>query len=296
LPVLAQLGFAFYQLKRASEAEEVLASASSLAPSNPDILYLTGLVVSLRGDADGAVACWQKALEQRPDFAAANFMIGEELRKQRRYEGAIEFYQKALDQDAGQLAYYVRPAGTFMLLTRYDRALELFQKAAERFPKSAEAQYFVGIAARGLANLDLAEASFRKSLALKDGNVDALAQLGFVLDERGQIAEAEKVLRRAVATDARHFFANYDLGRVLVHAKQYEEALDMLMAAGRIRPRDPGVHYQLFMAYTRLKRKDDADRELKLFKQYETESKSQRSDPNAQIEDSLPRPKQDPPD
>ena len=42
LTVLSQLGFALYQLKRINEAAEVLASAASLAPTDPDVLYLCG--------------------------------------------------------------------------------------------------------------------------------------------------------------------------------------------------------------------------------------------------------------
>jgi len=36
-----------------------------------------------------------------------------------------------------------------------------------------------------------------------------------------------------------------------------------------LNPHDPGVHYQLFTAYSRLKRKADADRELAVFKRFE---------------------------
>ena len=56
-----------------------------------------------------------------------------------------------------------------------------------------------------------------------------------------------------------------------------------------LRARDPGVHYQLFIAYTRLKRKDDADRELAVFKKYDAESKARRGQGDEQIEDTLPR-------
>lgn len=112
----------------------------------------------MRADSEAAVDFWQRALAQRADFAAANFMIGEELRKRRRYEGAVEFYERALKQNAAQLVYYVRLGGTYMLLVRYDRALELFQRAAQRFPGSAEVQYFVGIATRGYGTLEVAEA------------------------------------------------------------------------------------------------------------------------------------------
>jgi Flp pilus assembly protein TadD len=289
LTVLSNLGFALYQLKRADEATAVLDTAASLAPTDPDVLYLSGLVAALRGQSESAVEFWQRALAQRPDFAAANFMIGEELRKQRRYEGAAEFYERALKQDANQLVYYVRLGGSYMLLVRYDRALELFERAARRFPGSAEAQYFVGIAARGYGTLEVAEIALRRSLALRDKNIDALAQLGFVVGDRGREAEAETLLRRAVLLDPGHFYANYDLGRLLVRTKRYDEAIGVLVAADRIRERDAGVHYQLFLAYTRLKRKTDADRELLLFKQYDAEAKARRGQRDEQIEDTLPR-------
>jgi len=290
MTVLVQLGFTLYQLKRTDEAADVLAAANSLDAADANVLYLSGLVASLRGDAEAAVSFWQRTLAQRPDFAAANFMIGEELRKQRRYEGAVEFYQKALAQDPQQLVYYVRLGGTYILMAQSDRAAGIFQQATERFPASAEAQYFAGIGARAVGNFELAETALRKSLALKDNNVDALAQLGFVLEQRGLDAEAEKFLRRAIAVDPRHFYATYDLGRVLVHAKRYDEAIPVLTAAVQIRPRDAGVHYQMFIAYTRLKRTDDADRELKLFKQYEAENKARQGAGEEQIEDLLPRP------
>jgi Flp pilus assembly protein TadD len=288
LIVLAQLGFVLYELKKVDQAGEVLAHAASLAPADPDVLYLSGLVASLRGDSEAAVAFWQRALALRTNFAAANFMIGEELRRQRRYEGAAEFYELALKQDPAQLVYYVRLGGAYMLLVHYDRALELFQRAARRFPGSAEAQYFVGIAARGYGASEIAEAALRKALDLKPGNVDALAQLGFVVGDRGRDVEAETVLRRAVSLAPRHFYANYELGRLLARTKRYDEAIGVLDAAGRIRQRDPRVHYQLFIIYTRLKRKVEADRELALFKEYDAESKSRRTQGDEEVEDALP--------
>lgn len=96
-------------------------------------------------------------------------------------------------------------------------------------------------------------------------------------------------MRRAVSLDPRQFYANYELGRLLARTKHYDEAIRVLGEASRIRARDPGVHYELFIAYTRLKRKDDADRELAIFKQYDAESKARRAHGDEIIEDTLPR-------
>jgi len=87
--------------------------------------------------------------------------------------------------------------------------------------------------------------------------------------ERGDFEEAEKLLRRAAKLDANHFPANYDLGRLLVRRKLYDEALPILERAAKLAKTDPGIHYQLFITYSRLKRTTDAERELATFKQLE---------------------------
>jgi tetratricopeptide (TPR) repeat protein len=77
------------------------------------------------------------------------------------------------------------------------------------------------------------------------------------------------LLRRAIALDAKNFPANYDLGRLLVKLKRYDEALPVLERAAVMGKDDPGIHYQLFTAYSRLKRREDAERELSIFKRLE---------------------------
>ncbi len=48
--------------------------------------------------------------------------------------------------------------------------------------------------------------------------------------------------------------------------RRYEEAVPLLTRGVEFNAKDPGVHYQLFLAYSRLKKKDEADRELAEFK------------------------------
>jgi tetratricopeptide (TPR) repeat protein len=89
--------------------------------------------------------------------------------------------------------------------------------------------------------------------------------------ERGDDAEAERLLRRTIALSERHFPAHYDLGRLFVRAKRYDEAVIILRRAERLDETDPGVHYQLFTAYSRLKRKAEAEKELEIFRKLDEE-------------------------
>jgi tetratricopeptide (TPR) repeat protein len=216
-------------------------------------------------------------------------MLGEALRKNRRAEASLEFYQRALDQDAAKFVYYARLGGAYVQLGYADKALAVFRRGVERFPKLAEAHYFVGIAARARADYQLAEAELRASLGLQPGNADALAQLGFILGEQDRAMEAEKVLRGALAINSRHFYASYDLGRLLVKAKRYAEALRVLRNAATLKPQNPSVHYQLFLALSRLNQKEAAAAELLVFKQLEAERKAKpQADDETELENPEP--------
>ncbi len=267
--VILNLGVVLYRLARLDEAAIELQAASRISTTAADPLYYLGLISSARGADEAAIELWQQVLQKRANFADANFMIGEAVRRTRGVAAAKEFYERALSQDATKFVYYARLGGVYLSLDQADAALEVFDRAAQRFPAVAEAHYFVGIAARRKGAFDVAEAALRRSLALKPDNSDALAQLGYIASQQDKLAEAEVLLRRAVALGNRHIYAHYNLGRILVKLRRYEEAAQVLEQAATISKDCPEVHYQLFLAYSRLKRKPDADRELTIFKELE---------------------------
>jgi tetratricopeptide (TPR) repeat protein len=271
------LGLAFYQLNRLEEAAKWLEVAARVSPDRPEPLYSLGLIASARGQSEAAIDYWRRTLALQDDFAEANFLLAEELRKSGRLEDSKEFYERALAQDSARLVHYARLGGVLLLLGQNEGALDVFRRGAEKFPQIAEAHYFVAIAARGKGDYDLAETSLKKSLSLEPDNPDALAQLGFVTGERGRFAEAEQLLRRALTFSRdKHFMAHYDLGRLLIKQRRYDEAIPILERGAILNARYPGIHYQLFLALSRLKRKEEADRELVLFKQLEEASKNRR--------------------
>jgi len=248
-----------------------LQSAAALAPAAAEPLYYLGLVASARGASDTAMELWRRALEKRPDFADASFMIGETLRQARGPAAAKDYYERALQQDATKFVYYARLGGVYLSLDQGEAALGVFERAAQRFPDIAEAHYFLGVAARRQGAFDKAEAALRRSLALKPDNADALAQLGYVVGQQDRLGEAEALLRRAIKLGSRHIYAHYNLGRYLVKLRRYDEAIAVLEGAAAISKDCPEVHYQLFLAYARLKRQAEAAREQALFKELEAE-------------------------
>jgi tetratricopeptide (TPR) repeat protein len=264
--VLYNLGLALYNLDRLKEAQAALLSASNLSAREADPYYRLGLVASAEGDTKAALTYWTRALELRPVFPEANFMIGEELLKNKLSEKSIPFYERAAEQSQGQLIYVLRFGVANVRGQRYDRAREIFTDAIKRFPNNANLYFLLGYAARAAGQYDQAVDAFRTALKLQPDNPDVLDNLGYIASQRGENAEAETLLRRAIALGPESFPAYHDLGRLLVKLKRYDEAVPVLRRGVELNSKDPGVHYQLFLAYSRLKKTDEAKRELAEFK------------------------------
>ncbi|MDQ3129469.1 MAG: hypothetical protein M3Q99_01750, partial [Acidobacteriota bacterium] len=65
--------------------------------------------------------------------------------------------------------------------------------------------------------------------------------------------------------------AHYDLGRLLVSQRKYVEAATILERGAELNRSDPSTRYQLFLAYSRSKQKEKAEKALAEFKRLEAE-------------------------
>ena len=84
-------------------------------------------------------------------------------------------------------------------------AIELYDKALKIVPEFAEAEYQKGNAFLSLGKKAEAEAAFRRAVDLRSDWTLALAGLGTLLERRGEYAEAEKLLNKALLIDATSF-------------------------------------------------------------------------------------------
>jgi len=275
--ILYQLGVSLYYLKRFDEAGNALEAASALSTTDAEPFYFLGLIASARGQDEVAGELWEKAITLRPNYAEPNFMLGELLSKRNLLGAAKDHYERALQLDPSQPAHHIRLGVTQLLLGNFIQSLQILQSAAERFPKIAELHYFAAIAARGLGDYELALSELAKSLSLQPNSADGLALSGAINLDRGNFAEAEKLFRRALEVNQEHFNATYDLGRLLIKTQRYAEALPLLQRAAELHPNSPEVHYQFFLAFSRLKRKTEADHELEIYKQLLEKERMQKA-------------------
>jgi tetratricopeptide (TPR) repeat protein len=267
--VLYNLGISYFNLDRLDEAEAKLQATIIAKPNFPEAYYRVGLIFSARNDSDAAVSYWLKSIELNPKYHEAYFLIGEELLKNKKLPGALLFYQKAAEFEPQNILYQLRVGIAYFRLDRYSDAKKVFDAALAKNPANVNFNFLRGYVARAEGLFDEAIESFDVVLKLSPNNPDVLANLGYIALERGDLLKAEQYLRQTIKLDSGNFSSHYDLGRLLNRQKKFSDAIPILERGAEMNKLDPGIRYQLFVAYTRTKQKEKADGAFSEFKRLE---------------------------
>jgi tetratricopeptide (TPR) repeat protein len=111
-------------------------------------------------------------------------------------------------------------------------------------------------------------------LQLDPDNIDAEFNLAFTLLQQSQNQQAVELWKKVLARNPDHAEANYELGKELLAEGKSPEALPYLEASVRLKPQFEPAHYQLQSAYRAVGRKDDADREAKIYRALKAKSRN----------------------
>lgn len=139
-------------------------------------------------------------------------------------------------------------------------------KARRLDPTLRDIDFDLGMAYHKLAHVPEAQRYLEAALKKDPGNLIATRFLADVLGRQNQWERAKDHYQRVVAGDPQNGWALYGLGRALVALGNYEAALGPLRDALAIDPMITEAHFQLGNALRQLGRRDEAARELKLFK------------------------------
>jgi len=161
----------------------------------------------------------------------------------------------------------------YMDTENYERSAACFRKAYQADPNLKLAHYQV---AESLIRLDRpAEAipELKQELALSPDNPDVRYSLAFALLQSSHKAEAIDLLKELTSSNPTHAQAQYQLGKALLEDGQTLEAVKHLEGAEQSDPSPDYIHYQLQAAYRKAGRIEDADRELRLYKDIKSRSR-----------------------
>src|SRR5882762_2570174 len=145
---------------------------------------------------------------------------------------------------------------------RVKDALEEFTTAEREHPDDPRVRNFRGIVLANLGQNAEAAAEYRESIRLDPRMEDAYRNLGFLKWTEHQLEPAREVLERAVELSPSDFLAHYYLGRVLLEAQRYLQAIQELEISRVSLPTDASFSIQVTAGYIALGRREDARKSL----------------------------------
>jgi Tfp pilus assembly protein PilF len=144
-------------------------------------------------------------------------------------------------------------------------AVPKFEEALRTFPSDPDIHFRFGAflmlqqPQRGILEL-------KKTLELDPGHIPALVGLASIYLKNGDNPNALEYARKAVEAAPNDFATHTIYGRVLLETDDTAAAATQLEAAVKLAPESADAHYSLATAYSRLGRKDAAQREQEEFK------------------------------
>jgi tetratricopeptide (TPR) repeat protein len=266
------LGQVYEVLHDTRAAVEQLKWVLSVEPEEYELWAHVGELQAAAGDLAQARQTFLELKEKRPDDPNAAAWLAADAEKAGDYAKAAKFLRasSALKDDATlhlRLGHYLLQSGGIK------DAMKALEEARQRWPKDDRVNYYLALGyddlgehdkAVGLLRdvlavkpddhdarwqlatileklnkMDEAEPEFRKLLAERPDDATALNYLGYALADRGlKLAEADALIRRAVALEPRAAAFRDSLGWVLHKQGRSSEAVTQLEAAVRELPDD----------------------------------------------------------
>ena len=112
------------------EAQKYLSKALKLAPGNPDVLYVQGVLYMKQNNWDPAVSTLEKSNQIEPNQPRVLGALGMALCNQQKYDQAIPILEKSvqLEPNSGWETDWAL-AKAYYYLDQYDQALKMAQQA-----------------------------------------------------------------------------------------------------------------------------------------------------------------------
>src|SRR5207247_2818124 len=110
---------------------------------------------------------------------------------------------------------------------------------------SAEARLLMGTTKMMVNDYAGALADLMRAVELNPNLPDVYSYYGLALLRTGDVAGATAAFRKELVGNPNDFSSNLELGALLRQDQQYEQALEYLDRALRLRAGDPSVRYQI---------------------------------------------------
>ena len=265
-PKMAKAGYnagvAYLNAGMSHQAEEILTRVVAADPQNGTVHIALGSALERNGKTAQAIESYKNgyncsaAVSQKADAAAKAGVL---YFNEGNYADAEIWLNNSLIV-AKEPKTEHNLARVYVEQGRAAEALPYARAAADAEPQNAVYAFTLAQAFEAAGETESAVSSYQKAVELNPGYLDAMINLGALYDRLQRYAEAESILKTAVAEDESNFEAWNNLGNVYYHQKKNDAAVDAYKKARTLRPNDTTVIYQTALACFDAGRIADAER------------------------------------
>ena len=246
-----QSGFVYLRQKKYEPARAEYNELLKRDPKNEDALFYLGVLAQLEDQPAPARGYFEKIPKESSRYPDARRRIAWSYKEEGDRDKALDFL-KQLSREMPQIVpYYLDRAALYQEAGQLDLALGVLMEGLQQNPGEEDLTYQVGVIYDLTGDHDLAVAQMEKILEKNPKSARALNFIGYSYADRGiKLAEAEKLIRQALAQEPDSGAIQDSLGWVFYQRKQYVEALKWLHQAIKNMPEDPEISAHLGDVYS----------------------------------------------
>ncbi len=187
---LLQTGLRLFRQGQAEQAIAAFERAVAAAPGEPQAVAALADCLFALGRADEAIAALEAGVARAPHAPALAFKLAGALRTAGRLEQAISLYRGLLARDPNIAEAHGNLGNALTRAGRFAEAIESFRRALALKPGSAVTCYNLAKALEEVSDWPGAEAAYRRALQLQPDFAEAAWSLAQLLWLQGRFAEA----------------------------------------------------------------------------------------------------------
>ena len=254
-------GIIDFHLGRTKEAEVWMEKAIAAAPESPVIFYIYGIMLMIQGKQAAALLLMTHVVTLKPDHAEAHWLISNVLRKKGDLVGALAAIDQALALNPQNAEALSDKGNALKELGRLDEAALCYEAALAVKPGDYRFRNNLGVVRFLQNDLAGAEALYREVLEATPACPETLSNMSAVQRLKGDLDSAVQYAREALALRPDYPDAFNNLGNALKDGRRLEESVVAYGEVLRLHPGDADVRKNLAMALLALGRFEEGWRE-----------------------------------
>ncbi len=241
-------GNALFAGGRHAEALAAFRRGLALKPEDPN--YRLDLLKTLEkmGKLEDAASEAKRFLRDAPSDSTLIAALGRIRLEQNRDEEGLQALQQALDADPGIYPRLNQAAETLIARQAFAGARQLLQSVLAANPQAAGSHYLLGQIAEGEGRAEAAVGFYRRELEIDAKRFEAAVNLANLLKQGGQLAEADRYYRMAIAANDKLKMPRFHLAEIMLReGRDLDQAVALCLAGIELLPQDRDTLFGYFV-------------------------------------------------